>query len=191
MDIIRKHYGTIELGSKVVLSDPCYDADIWCSAEIINMMPGVYDCYADIALCGEWGTRVVRLVVIPAESNDDIIYDHEVPATLAVDAGVFGIYDSEYFCRHKKLDDEKWYNENVISWISKENAFICEEGKGFITESGYGDGCYCAYYSKNDRGQINSIEIVFIEPDYKDPDDYNIIDTVDAYTQVTKENFEK
>ncbi len=92
MKIIRKHYGTIELGSSVILSDPCYNIDEWCSGKIQNMIPGIYDCYADFAIMGSWGTRVVRLILVHTNvPNEGPAKIKEVPTCLAVDAGEFGI----------------------------------------------------------------------------------------------------
>lgn len=190
MNIIRKHYGTIELGSSVVLSDPCYEPGIWCASELHTMQPGTYDCYADFTYNKDWGIRVARLVIMPAdEPPHGYVYDDSVNGCLAVDAGVFGIFDRRYFIEKKTTDEERWYNDNVISWAAKEHAFICEDGKGFITSSGYGDGAYNAYYSKNQKGQINSIEVIFIEPNDEDIDDFNIYNEVSSEEEITKEMF--
>lgn len=116
MNLIRKHYGTIELGKSVILSDPCYEPDIWCSAKVRNMIPGIYDCYADFTEIEHWGTRVARLVIIidnpPHEAPKKV---KEVNACLAVDAGVFGIYDEKYFRKKKSENPDAWYEQNVLS----------------------------------------------------------------------------
>lgn len=190
MDIIRKHYGTIELGSSVVLSDPSYEPGIWCSSELHIMQPGTYDCYADFAYDKDWGIRVARLVITPAEEPPfGYIYDESVIETLAVDAGEFGIFDRKYFIEKKTTDEERWYNDNVVAWCGNDYAFICEDGKGFITSSGFGDGWYSAYYSRNQKGQINSIEVIFIEPEDEDIDDFNIINEVSSEEEITEEMF--
>lgn len=182
MNIVRKHYGTIELGSKVTLSDPCYEADIWSSAQLSNLLPGIYDCYADFSDMGDWGTRVARLIIVsenpPHEAPSEI---KEVNAFLSVDAGVFGIFDTEYYRQKKDENPEGWYENNVCSWISKEDAFICEEAKGFITTSGFGDGCYEAFCHLNDDGEIYKIEVIFLRPEEKG---FVIIEHVDNETEL-------
>lgn len=187
MNIIRKHYGTIELGTSVILSDPCYEPDIWCSAQVNNMLPGIYDCYADFTEIEHWGTRVARLVIIidnpPHEAPQKI---KEVNACLAVDAGVFGIYDEKYFRKKKSENPDAWYQQNVISWIAKEEGFICEDAKGFITSSGLGDGCYNAYCYLDDHGKVYKIEVVFIEPEDDDSQSIKIIEFVDNETSISE-----
>lgn len=183
MKIIRKHYGTIELGSSVILSDPCYDLDEWCSGKVQNMIPGIYDCYADFAIMGSWGTRVVRLILVHTNvPNEGPAKIKEVPACLAVDAGVFGIYDEQYFRKVKDANPDAWYNQNVLSWINDEEGFICEDAKGFITTSGYGDGYYDAYCYHDDEENVYKIEVVFI--DAKPEESISIINHVDNETTV-------
>lgn len=183
MKIIRKHYGTIELGSSVILSDPCYDLDEWCSGKVQNMIPGIFDCYADFADMGSLGTRVARLVIMNANiPNEGPAKIEEVPACLAVDAGVFGIYDEQYLRENKVTNPDAWYNENVMSWICKEDGFICEDSKGFITTSGYGDGCYDAYCYHDDEGNVYKIEVIFI--DAEPEESISIINHVDNETTV-------
>lgn len=183
MKIIRKHYGTIELGSSVILSDPCYDLDVWCSCKVQNMIPGIYDCYADFAIMGIWGTRVVRLILVHTNvPNEGPAKIKEISACLAVDAGVFGVYDEQYFRKVKDANPDAWYNQNVLSWINDEEGFICEDAKGFITTSGYGDGCYDAYCYHDDKEKVFKIEVVFI--DAEPEESISIINHVDNETTV-------
>lgn len=178
MKMVRKHYGTIKLGKSVILSDPCYKPGIWCSSEIEDMNPGIYDCYVDMIRHFN-STRVARLTITPAESNKvGFSYDTKVKDFLAVDAGVFGIYDKDYFIQKKTQEPDEWYSENVVSWCGEDLAFICSEGKGIISSSGYGDGVYDAFLSKNEQGLVDSIMAVFIYPE----DDLEIIEEVNKET---------
>lgn len=187
MKVIRKHYGTIELGTSVILSDPCYEPDIWCSAEVKDMSPGIYDCYADFADMGAWGMRVTQLTVVKENPPHEGPYRlMPVNACLAVDAGMFGIYDAEYFRKVKEENPEAWYQQNVISWVAKEEGFICEEAKGFITSSGYGDGCYNASCHLDDNGKVYKIEVSFIEPEEEDSKTLQIIKIVDNETSLSE-----
>lgn len=187
MNIVRKHYGTIELGTSVILSDPCYEPDNWCSAQVNNMVPGIYDCYADFTEIEHWGTRVARLVIIidnpPHEAPNKI---KELGTYLGVDAGVFGIYDESYFRNKKSENPDAWYQQNVISWIAKEEGFICEDAKGFITSSGLGDGSYEPYVYFDDQGKIYKIEVSFIEPEEEESKTIKIIKIVDNETSLSE-----
>ena len=31
-------------GQHIDITDPCYDADVWCRTSIENMAPGMYNC---------------------------------------------------------------------------------------------------------------------------------------------------
>lgn len=46
--------GFINLGEKVMVSDPCYEMGTWCQDTIDNMLKGIYKC--DLEMCDTvWG----------------------------------------------------------------------------------------------------------------------------------------
>lgn len=146
------HYGTVELGDKVKISDPCYGTVVWCSDECEDIEAGIWDCY--IAMTEE-SSRPAYLVMCKDGYQFDIPKRIEV-AGIGVDSGTCGIYDLDYYEKyHSERDvDEGWYQRNVMSWCMKDRAFICEEGNGFVSESGYGDGSYYFLTERNKEGKV-------------------------------------
>lgn len=59
--MIRKriyHPGIIELGNKVIISDPSYEPDVWCCRER-KILPGKYECSVKRNKLKTWGDRTV------------------------------------------------------------------------------------------------------------------------------------
>lgn len=152
------HYGTIELGERAKVSDPCYGNDVWCSHILENVKPGIWDCY--IILGGKFNERVAYLVLCKDGCQFQLPKKYE-PADIGVDSGTCGIYDLEYYEKYHGGDDhdEKWYEDNVMSWCMKDKAFICTDGCGFVSDSGYGDGSYYLMVDRGDDGLATSIAI--------------------------------
>lgn len=53
----------IELGDKVVISDPCYDLDVWCNGTLENVKPGIWRTKAENANINGW------VIVVPLLSH--------------------------------------------------------------------------------------------------------------------------
>lgn len=155
-----KHYGVIELGRDVKVSDPCYSVDTWCNHDLHNVKPGMWDCY--IVLDDE--TELVAYLVLCKDGYGFQIPTFCEPADIGVDSGTCGIYDYEYFAKYHQPNnrDEEWYEENVMSWCMKDQAFLCTEGKGFVSDTGHGDG---SYYLLTEQ-DCQDDEIVAIAIDY-------------------------
>ena len=154
-----KHYGTIELGNKVRVSDPCYGTETWCNKLLDNVSEGMWDCYAVV----NERNRVAFLVACKdgcrfAIANEECVCD------VGVDAGVMGVFDEEYFqmTRDDQHADDKWYEENVCADHCWNNAgWLCDGGQGFITSSGDGDGSYYLFVDRNEDGDIIRIAVDF------------------------------
>ena len=168
------HYGVVELGRNVKVSDPCYGSSVWCSKVLHNVSEGHYDCYILTSDENTWGNRVAFMVLCKDGHQFDIPSTY-IPCDIGVDAGVCGIYDLDYYNKYHSDNavDENWYQENVVSWCGSDKAQICEEGKGFITCSGFGDGGYALFVDKDEHGNVVRIAVDYfvIEPD----DDYELI----------------
>lgn len=154
-----KHYGTIELGSEVRVSDPCYGTETWCNRFLDNVSEGIWDCYAIVNKNG----RVAFLTTVK-DGYRFALADDEFVGYVGVDAGVMGVFDEGYFqkTRDDKHADDKWYNENVCADHCWNNAgWMCDGGQGFITSSGDGDGSYSLEVDYNDDGDIIRITVDF------------------------------
>lgn len=158
--------GQIELGSSVMVSDPCYEMGVWCQGIIENVRPGTYDCLISEGKT-MWGSRNCALAVIHADENyddlaDDLINMEEQDFEVGVDSGTAGIFDLAYYknSHFENSIDEDWYDSNVCEYID-DMQNICD-GKGIWSLSGYGDGSYPCYVKRNADGQIIAIVLVFI-----------------------------
>ena len=107
----KENVGSIKLGDKVRVSDPCYDVDTWCAGTLENVLPGEYQCFTQRVDMKDWGVRIANtevrhknyLDVEPTELQD---------IDVGVDSGQCGIYDLEYFieARKDKHGDDEWYD---------------------------------------------------------------------------------
>lgn len=175
-----KKIGEINLSSKVIVSDPCYDLGTWCSGTIDNLKPGKYNCYI-IKRDTDWGKRVCELIVI----HQDVILDSSDISVLenfevGVDSATAGIFDYDYYVKFhtpsaRDLHDEWWQKVVMEGFFgTKENLnndfVIPDEGLGVMSTSGYGDGGYDCFTHINSLGKKDAIKIVFIaeeeEEDY-------------------------
>lgn len=145
--------GTIELSEKVVISDPCYGEDTWCTAEFDKVKPGTYKCQALFVDEGDWGIRVAELIVTHEDNRKPI---NKLAARVGVDSGQMGIYDSDYFSSTR--DNEEWY-KNVCQITDEEAG--CLGDKAVVSLSGYGDGMYDVLVAK-EKGVITGIKVKFI-----------------------------
>lgn len=103
----------IELGDKVVISDPCYDLDTWCNGVLENVKPGIWHTKAENLNVNHWGERCSALIAwhedVEAPDEDDF---EETGIHVGVDSGQAGIYDYDHFAYIKddKDRDENWYD---------------------------------------------------------------------------------
>lgn len=100
----------ITLGTKAVISDPCYGLDGRGNIILDNVRPGTWHVEAEHTDIQHWGTRHSALIAWHEsvarpekfEKLDDVIF---------VDSGQAGIIDYDHF-EHIKSDeiaDERWY----------------------------------------------------------------------------------
>ena len=158
--------GTIKLGDKVMVSDPCYGLNTWCQGVLENVLPGIYDCYVEYSDEGVWGVRSASIEVIhqDCENPQFEAEDFEV----GVDSGQAGIFDYDHYARYHsdRLEsehvDDDWYEKVCGITLSKEQAGIVD-GVGFVSSSGYGDGGYVCRTAKDENGRIVAIRVDFIE----------------------------
>ena len=107
----KSDVGTIQLGDKARVSDPCYEMDVWCAGTVENVLPGEYQCFVQTADTGDWGIRVSSIEVRHKNFLDvdpTEIQEFEV----GVDSGQAGIYDLSYYegIQNDEEFKEKWYD---------------------------------------------------------------------------------
>lgn len=107
--------GTIDLGAKVMVSDPCYGLGTWCQGIIENVLPGRYNCFVEFVDEDDWGIRVSAIEVAHVDYNRNELPEQREKFEVGVDSGQAGIFDYNYYTnRHSdasqsKHVDEEWY----------------------------------------------------------------------------------
>ena len=186
-----KYMSTFNLGSKVMVSDPCYEVGTWCQKTLDGVLPGEYDSHVIIDNFGSWGKRVSQLI---AHHKNHRLIDlkwEDVDATIGVDSGQAGIFNFETYRKDDidihnvpkafgddwdKEDGEVWYNR-ICSLTLNEDGWGAYQN-GVVSSSGFGDGSYTLQVAKVDE-TIVGFKIIFIDEEDEDDeydDDHDWID---------------
>ena len=181
--------GTIELNSKVYVTDPCYkedDDDV--QARLSNVKSGVYDCFIERKDRSDVQYFVVVLQEY-SEQVDDLLFEYDDETSIGVDSGQVGVFNAAYFKKNRKSKD--WYDD-VCDYTLEENFAGCIDGQGFVSRSGYGDGCYDLYTVTDADDKIVAIKVVFVDDDYdedfENDDEDSYIEDEDFYETSANNN---
>lgn len=141
--------GTIKLGSKVMVSDPCYGLNTWCQGVLDNVLPGEYECTVEHSDEGEWGIRVSAIEVTHEDYKGKFMEMSPEEFDVGVDSGQAGIFDYDYYCKYhtdtneRDYVDDDWYdrvceititvmeNPNYEEWIDKDFDFTDTSDENF------------------------------------------------------------
>jgi|LakMenE18May11ns_1017448.scaffolds.fasta_scaffold9841008_3 hypothetical protein len=175
---------TINLGSEVRVSDPCYGDDVWCKTRLNSVLPGEYHVDVQKSDEGDWGNRVSSLTV----THKDYVgkqLRYQEHGDIGVDSGQAGIFcESSYRnddvaetikngngIRIDSIEDgDKWYEKMCRFTLSGEGFGAYESG--VVTSSGFGDGSYPLAVARDEDKNIVSMVITYIgEEDEEDEDD--------------------
>ena len=137
----KQELGTIELGDKVYVSDPCYGVGTWCQAFVEGLKPGKYYGFVykkDFGPGGFGGIRETDLWIAHEKYIKNFptkILDKSID--IGVDSGAAGIYDKEYFEKYHTLEEGKYIDDYPESdeWYEKQfDLRYCFDinGKDFI-----------------------------------------------------------
>jgi hypothetical protein len=160
----------INLGNKVVISDPCYTIPTWCQEVIDGVKPGKYNVFAHKLELDMWGERVCALVAIHEDHEITNIYFDHHSDNVGVDSGQAGIFDIDTY-RKDELTDQMGLGDGDITFFGDYNRPV-EEGekwyeticsrtlgvlqwgvydRGVVSSSGIGDGSYSLYTATVDE----------------------------------------
>lgn len=155
---MMEYVGTIELGTKVDITDPCYDKNVWCRMTT-DCEPGTYKGYVEMSDEGDWGMRVATISIFKGDKMWGV-EEMESIGTIGVDAGLAGFFNDK-----PDFNDDEW--SEFCDKIEEGDAWNLYNG--IFSSSGYGDGCYEVYANK----ERNAFTIVFIEEEYDEEDDWD------------------
>lgn len=171
------HIGQINLSKDVVISDPCYQSGKWCAIELNNVKPGIYDCFIDMETFVEMDGQIDKVKLTEYGHVKDLVIIHtdffEMQVSsetkeenkILVDSGTCGVFDKTYYDKYHLTKDDRfdeWYYK-FVSGIVKcgQINFNNIENLGIWSESGYGDGMYDVYTTKNKQQEVVTIRISF------------------------------
>jgi hypothetical protein len=151
--------GYMDLSGSAIVSDPCYDRDVWCMEKDIPTLPGRYSVYTVISDEGEWGDRVASLIAVHEDYRDmDGLYKkpwETISDEIGVDSGQCGIFDDCAFPQSKTdPNHEAFYEEACELTAGRDWAGILWNGYGAVSSSGTGDGGYELTGVEKDRRYI-------------------------------------
>lgn len=115
-NITIENKGTITLGKKVMVSDPCYGLGTWCQGVLENVLPGVYDCNVEYSDEGNWEVIVSAIEVTHESCRGKFIALKLEDFEVGVDSGQAGIFDYEYYAKYhmdateREHVDDDWYD---------------------------------------------------------------------------------
>jgi hypothetical protein len=136
------------VSGRVTLGDPCYESNKTVKAKNGPWTARVYKTDE-----GSWGRRVSR-VLVHHEGFDPLARGlRSKRATFTVDSGQAGVFD---FSRY---GGEEFYEDCCRATLS--NRGVGFVPSGFVSSSGYGDGCYEAKIHMVDDIAV-CVELVFI-----------------------------
>ena len=155
----------IQLGEKVIVTDPCYGLTVPCKAIVNNVVPGEYETFVETIDEGNWGERISSLSAIKRDSYREIVQEECLEEVIGVDSGQVGIFDYDY--RIKQGDDLGEYHDESsiykrICNLTSSTQWGELDNKVVASSSGFGDGCYDLVLFKNKEGKIIGFKVIFI-----------------------------
>ena len=178
----------ISPSKNVIVTDPSYDTNTWCQAKFDNVLEGVYNTNCAVVDTGDWGNRCSYLIAVHENYNiKDLKWEID-PAEIGVDSGQAGIFDMKFYKNDKvkmnvpsigfdgntfdrleqiikpEKEGEQWYLNICKITLSKDMWGGYKYGAA--CRSGYGDGGYSLYVSK-EKGKVVAFCIDFQVEDIK------------------------
>lgn len=174
---------SINLGSEVYVTDPCYSVPTWCQKKLTNVLPGEWICTMIYDEQGGSGRNAELYLVHKDHQSSRLLYDWL--GDFGVDSGQAGVFDVASY--RKDADAEKIttpYVDFVLPghdlegdlWYEKMCKFtLADDGwgsydSGVVSSSGYGDGMYPVYGAEVD-GKLVSLQLTFIDQSAQDEDE--------------------
>ena len=152
--------GPLMFGPKIDITDPCYDRDVWCRMNDVEIVPGDYTAIAYLKDTGGWGKRVATLGIYLNGIVPKVQDMHMFREGIGVDAGMAGFFEGK-----PDFTDDQWGNFCDMCRDAGYPSVFCEDHglfHGFCSSSGYGDGGYPVFVARNAKGEICALEIRFL-----------------------------
>ncbi len=165
----------INESGKFIVSDPCYEDGAWYQGKISNIKTGTWDAYIIKSDEGVFGQRNAELIAKHSSLDDDRGLDWELcDFIVGVDSGQAGIFDANHYNNdsvfgkgEKPVHDygeTKFYGFCCDLTLSETQGGVLKYGA--VATSGFGDGSYNCFISKDRNGKVVAVKIIFIQDDY-------------------------
>jgi len=167
------HLGTFEVEEgTLIVSDPCYNLGLWCQGEIQNTKLGTWNAYARHGKSHFGDNRVWELVIIhqnyPESLTSKMTEDTDID--VGVDSGQAGFFDKNTF--HGGEDswgEDGWYDLCCRTTLDTTKSAGVING-GCVSSSGYGDGGYSCFVTRDGTSEVIGAKIIFISKDDEEED---------------------
>ena len=151
--------GSFTVADEIIVADPCYDYDNLGTLILDNVLSGKYIATAEVVK-----NLVVALHISPSYFKNDILESESV-GYIAVDSGQAGFFDLDFFRNNQggEVGDlNSFYGLACSITLSPKQAGVIKK-RGVVSSSGFGDGCYDVYVSRDEVGKIVAASVFFIE----------------------------
>lgn len=154
-----EYVNSMNFNNHIDITDPCYDRNVWCRMNSVEIEPGEYKCYVCRKDCGDWGVRIKAIAITKEKNYIKVLKNLKKLGVIGVDAGMAGFFnnkqdfsDSEWSSFCARVGTEKLF-------FSPNDEFVCS---GFFSESGFGDGGYPVLVHRNEGGIPNALMLKFL-----------------------------
>lgn len=157
---ILSYVGMMEFHDRIDISDPCYSRNGYGNIIDYKIKEGKYGCYIKYGKPEEdEENRIAEIAIIKRGYGGTKNINWNKVNAIGVDSGLAGFFN------HKiEYSNEEW-NDFCDRLCDKEEKWWVNFDNGFLSESGWGDGGYYVYESRNNDNEVIALKIVFIEYD--------------------------
>ena len=166
---------TINLGTEVYVTDPCYSDPTWCQLKFSNVLPGEWIATMIYDEAGGTGRNAELHLIHKDHQSKDLMYDWF--GDFGVDSGQAGVFDAasyrddsaagslgapkmDFVLPIRDQDGDRWY-ESICKFTLGDNGWGSYD-RGVVSSSGWGDGMYPVYGAEVDE-KIVALHLVFID----------------------------
>ena len=151
--------GSFKVADEIIVADPCYDYGKLGTLALDNVLSGKYIATAEVVK-----NLVVALHISHYNFKNDILESENV-GYIAVDSGQAGFFDLDFFRKNEggEVGDlNTFYGLACAITLSPKQAGVIKN-RGVVSSSGFGDGCYNVFVSRDEVGKIVAASVFFVE----------------------------
>ena len=151
--------GSFKVTDKIVVADPSYDYGKLGTLALDNVLTGKYIATAEVV-----NNSIAALYISHSNFKNDILESENV-GYIAVDSGQAGFFDLDFFRKNEggEVGDlNSFYGLACAITLSPKQASVIKK-RGVVSSSGFGDGCYNVYVSRDEVGKIVAASLFFFE----------------------------